>query len=59
MRVSLTFIYGHRAGGDARQAGGALDAGKDCGDEDGVEADVYEGSEHFWVAHKHGWLIEG
>ena len=37
---------------DARQAGGALDAGKNSGDEDGVEAEVYEFSEHFWVMHR-------
>lgn len=35
---------------DARQARGALDAGKNSTDEDGVEADVYKFSEHFWVA---------
>jgi hypothetical protein len=37
--------------GDARQAGGALDAGKDSADKDGIETEVYEFSEHFWVAH--------
>jgi len=47
----------HRAwqGRDARQAGRAFDAGEDCADKDGVEAEVYESSEHFRVAHN-GWV---
>ena len=32
---------------DARQAGRTFDAGKESTDEDGVEAEVYESSEHF------------
>jgi hypothetical protein len=37
--------------GDARQAGGALDASEDSADEYGIKAKVYEFSEHLWVAH--------
>jgi len=36
-----------KGGRDARQAGRAFDAGEESADEDGVEADMYESSEHF------------
>jgi hypothetical protein len=38
-------------GRDSRQAGRAFDASEESADEDGVEADMYEFSEHFRVAH--------
>jgi hypothetical protein len=49
----------HRAsawqGKDARQASRAFNTCEDGADEDGVEAEMYESSEHFRVAHD-GWV---
>ena len=55
----MSIAFGKGQGRDARQAGRAFDASEESADEDGVEAEMYEFSEHFRMAHNNGWVRDG